>query len=89
MEGFIVDPRKSGPEEFQKGMRDVKLVFAINHTMPYTEEYDNLVKELFAGKIGEGSRVLPPLNLVCADQVPSKQVTVTLTPPTLTATNAA
>ena len=50
-------------------MRDVKLVFAINHTMPYTEEYDNLVKELFAGKIGEGSRVLPPLNLVCADQV--------------------
>ena len=69
MEGFIVDPRKSGPEEFQKGMRDVKLVFAINHTMPYTEEYDNLVKELFAGKIGEGSRVLPPLNLVCADQV--------------------
>ena len=56
MEGFIVDPRKSGPEEFQKGMRDVKLVFAINHTMPYTEEYDALVKELFVGKIGEGSR---------------------------------
>ena len=47
MEGFIVDPRKSGPEEFQKGMRDVKLIFAINHTIPYTEEYDNLVKELF------------------------------------------
>ena len=69
MEGFIVDPRKSGPEEFQKGLRDVKLVFAINHTMPYTEEYDSLVKELFAEKIGEGSRVLPPLNLVCADQV--------------------
>lgn len=69
MEGFIVDPRKSGPEEFQKGMQDVKLVFAINHTMPYTEEYDALVNELFAGKIGEGSRVLPPLNLVCADQV--------------------
>ena len=68
MEGFIVDPRKSGPEEFQRGMRDVKLVFAINHTMPYTEEYDNLVKELFVGKNGEGSRVLPPLNLVCADQ---------------------
>lgn len=69
MEGFIVDPRKSSPKEFQRGMRDVKLVFAINHTMPYTEEYDNLVKELFAGKIGDGSCVLPPLNLVCADQV--------------------
>ena len=69
MEGFIVDTRKTGPEEFQKGMRDVNLIFSINHTMPYTEEYDALVKELFAGKIGEGSRVLPPLNLVCADQV--------------------
>ena len=43
MEGFIVDPRKSTPEDFQQGMRDVKLVFDINHTMPYTEEYDNLV----------------------------------------------
>lgn len=69
MEGFIVDPRKSTPEDFQQGMRDVKLVFDINHTMPYTEEYDNLVKELFIGKIGEGSRVLPPLNLVCANMV--------------------
>ena len=45
MEGFIVDPRKSGPEEFERGMRDVKLVFAINHTMPYTEEYDKLVNQ--------------------------------------------
>lgn len=69
MEGFIVDPRKTTPEEFEQGMRDVKLLFGINHTMPYTEEYDNLVKELFAGNIGEGSCVMPPLNLVCANQV--------------------
>ena len=69
MDGFIVDPRKTTPEEFEQGMRDVKLLFGINHTMPYTEEYDNLVKELFAGNIGEGSRVMPPLNLVCANQV--------------------
>ena len=69
MEGFTVDPRKTTPEEFEQGMRDVKLLFGINHTMPYTDEYDNLVKELFAGNIGEGSRVMPPLNLVCANQV--------------------
>ena len=36
MEGFIVDPRKTGPEEFERGLRDAKLVFGINHTMPYT-----------------------------------------------------
>ncbi len=69
MEGFVVAPRKTTPEEMERGMRDVKLVFDINHTMPYTEEYDNLVKELFKGKIGEGSRVMPPLNLVCASEV--------------------
>ena len=69
MEGFIVDPRKSTPADMEQGMRDVKLVYAINHTMPYTDEYDRLVHELFVGKIGEGSRVMPPLNLVCANQV--------------------
>ena len=69
MEGFIVDPRQTSPEDMEKGMNDVKLVFAINHTMPYTEEYENLIKELFKDKIGEGSRVLPPLNLVCASEV--------------------
>lgn len=69
MEAIIVDPRKLSPQELEQGMRDVKLLFEINHTMPYTAEYDALVHELFAGKIGEGSRVLPPLNLVCAQHV--------------------
>ena len=44
MEAFVVDPRKTTPEEMARGMRDVKLVFDINRTMPYTEEYNNLVK---------------------------------------------
>ena len=69
MKGFAVDPRKTAPEEFERGLRDAKLVFNINHTMPYTEEYDRLVQQLFDGKIGEGSRVMPPLNLVCASEV--------------------
>ena len=69
MEAFTVDPRKTTPEEFERGLRDARLVFNINHTMPYTEEYDRLVQQLFDGKIGEGSRVMPPLNLVCASEV--------------------
>ncbi len=64
-----MDPRKCTPEELERGMRDVNLLFKINHTVPYTPEYENLIKELFCGKIGDGSRVLSPLNLVCADQV--------------------
>ena len=69
MEEIRVDTRVITKKEQEKGMRDVKLVFGINHTMPYTEEYNNLVKELFKNKIGEGSSILPPLNCVCADKV--------------------
>lgn len=69
MEAFVVDPRKTTSEEMQRGMRDVKLVFGINHTMPYTDEYNNLVKELFGDNLGEGSTVMPPLKGVCFDRV--------------------
>lgn len=69
MEAFIVDPRKTTAEEMERGMRDVKLVFEINRTMPYTSECDNLVKELFGDNMGEGCRVIPPLKGVCFDRV--------------------
>ena len=69
METIVVDPRKTTPEEMERGMRDVKLVFKINHTVPYTDEYNNLVKELFGDNLGEGSMVMPPLKGVCFDRV--------------------
>lgn len=69
MEAFIVDPRKTTPQEMERGMRDVKLVMAINHTMPYTDEYNNLVKELFGDNMGNGVTVLPPIKGVCFDRV--------------------
>lgn len=69
MEAIIVDPRKTTPSEMERGMRDVKLVFAINHTMPYTEEYNKLVKELFGDNLGDGAMVMPPLKGVCFDRV--------------------
>ena len=50
-------------------MRDVKLVFKINHTIPYTEECNDLVKELFGDNLGEGATVMPPLKGVCFDRV--------------------
>lgn len=69
MEAFVVDPSKTTPEEMARGKRDVKLVFDINRTMPYTDEYNNLVKELFGDNLGEGSTVMPPLKGVCFDRV--------------------
>lgn len=69
MNSFIVDPRKTTPEEMERGMRDVKLVYEINHTIPYTDEYNKLVKDLFGNNLGEGSMVMPPLKGVCFDRV--------------------
>ncbi|MDE6861997.1 MAG: galactoside O-acetyltransferase [Alistipes sp.] len=54
-------PRQADPEE---GIRCAQLCFKINHTMPHTPEYDALIVELFAGGIGRGSMVMPPLTVV-------------------------
>ena len=69
MEAKRVDPRDTTDAQREQGMKEVRLVFGINHTMPYTDEYNALVAQLFEGRIGEGSMVLPPLKGVCFDQV--------------------
>lgn len=60
------DPAQSNPAE---GVRCAQLCFKINHTMPYTEEYNRLITELFLGNIGEGSRIMPPLNVVRGNSI--------------------
>lgn len=59
------------PEEADPagGIRCAQLCFKINHTMPYTEEYDALVKELFVDNIGENSRVMPPMTVIRGNNV--------------------
>lgn len=37
--------------------------------MPFTEEYDNLVKELFGENLGAGSRITPPISGACVGSV--------------------
>lgn len=67
------DPQQANPAE---GIRSAQLCFKINHTMPYTPEYDVLVKELFA-EVGEGSRVMPMVNVVRGNSVKiGKNVTI-------------
>ena len=51
MEEFRIDMRKPEEADPEEGIRCAQLCFKINHTMPYTEEYDALVKELFMGNI--------------------------------------
>ena len=63
MEEIRIDLRKATPEEVEQGVREAQLCFKLNHTMPYTEEWQALETELF-GEMGEGSRVMTPTTVV-------------------------
>lgn len=60
------DPKQNEPEE---GQRCFQLCFKINHTMPFSAEYNALVKELFCGNIGADSRVMPGITVVRGNRV--------------------
>ncbi len=64
-----VDMKKSSPEDKKEGQRQAQLLFKINHTMPFTEEYNHLLKELFGKNLGTGSFVAPPLNGACVGSI--------------------
>ncbi len=54
-------PEQADPEE---GTRCTRLCYELSRTMPFSPEYDALVRELFLGNIGEGSRVMPGMTVV-------------------------
>ena len=55
MEELRIDMRERTPEEQETYNRQAQLMFQLNHTMPRTEEYMKVLKELFEDRIGEGS----------------------------------
>lgn len=63
MEEIRIDCANQTPEELALAKKQAQLIFRLNHTIPMTEEYDNLVHEIFPS-MGEGSRILAPLNAV-------------------------
>ena len=69
MRETIVDPRLTTAEEHAEGVRQAQVLFKLNHTMPYTDEYNALVRELFGASLGEGGWVMPGLTGVCFDRV--------------------
>ena len=64
-----VDTRIKTPEETEIGKRNAELAFELNHTMPMTERYMEILHELFGDKLGEGSFVMAPIKGVCFDRV--------------------
>lgn len=65
-----VDLRFMNPEETKNAERNREILFQLNHTMPMTLEYMELLNQLFRGNIGEGSVVAAPLNfMACPENV--------------------
>ena len=69
MEAVIVDPRQTTPQEMTEGIRQAQVLFKLNHTMPYTDEYNALVAELFGENIGTNVQVMNGITGVCFDRV--------------------
>ena len=64
-----VDMREMTDEEMAEAFRMSQIVFKLNHTMPNTDEYNNLLKELFGENIGENSTVMAPIAGAAFDRV--------------------
>ena len=72
MEWERIDLRNITPElkeTWEETKRSEQICFKINSTMPYTDEYNALVKELFKGNIGEGSMVRQGVHIIMGDRV--------------------
>lgn len=63
------DIRSSTAEEREKGKKLTQLLFKLNHTMPMSEEYNAVLKEIFGENIGSGSYIAPPLNGAAIDRI--------------------
>lgn len=68
MEEIRIDCARRSEEELAAAEEETRLVFRLNHTMPFTQEYDQILHSLFP-QMGEGSRVNTPLTVVHAGNV--------------------
>lgn len=60
MEEFRIDLTKQSAEDLANFKKELKLMFELNHTLPLTPEYDEIVDKLFPNK-EEGSVVIAPI----------------------------
>ena len=68
-EEVMVDLRIQDPKSFEEGKRLAQLAFRLNHTMPMTDEYQQILKELFGDNLGEGAYVAAPIQGACLDRI--------------------
>lgn len=68
MEEIRIDCAHQSEEELVLAKQQAQLVFKLNHTMPMTEEYNELLHKLFPD-MGDSSRVNTPITVVRAHNV--------------------
>ena len=61
--------RELSAEDREKGRKITELLFKLSHTLPMTEEYQAVLKEIFGENIRTGSYVTAPLNGAALDKM--------------------
>ena len=61
MDEIRIDMRDKSYQNAVAGVRNEELVFKLNHTLPTSQEYKDILDELFDGRIGENSFLHAPL----------------------------
>ena len=64
MEEIRIDVTKQTTEQMELAARQAQLVHQFNHSLPLSEEWWSLQREIFKGRLGDGSRVMSPLTVV-------------------------
>ncbi len=64
MQEIRIDCSKQTPEELALAAHHARLIHRFNMAEPYSDEWHNLMHEIFKDKIGEGSRVMSPLTAI-------------------------
>ena len=68
-EEIRVDMRIPNPEGSKEMMRTNQVMFKLNHTLPFMDEYNELLRELFGDNLGEGSYVSAPISGSCVSSM--------------------
>lgn len=64
----VMKMHDDSPEAAERNKRASQLIFKLNHTMPETPEYMELLRELFGENLGSGSVIMPPIQMVAPEK---------------------
>lgn len=68
MEERRIDLRKPNEDRHMEGQRTTKLLFQLNNTLPFKDEYNQLLHELFPD-LGSDCYIAPPLYMNLANNI--------------------